>query len=241
MKGIVTGTGRGIGAAILEKMASEGYEILAISRSETNELLDIKSRFSDKVRIEIADITDYDLIDNILKSAEGYSDFLICNAGQRFRKDFLSIEQKEFVELMNVNFFAQVNLIRNVIRNVLRQTKICSIVGVTSIVGPQGFNQLANYAATKGALEALIKSLAVEFAQYNIRLNCVAPGFVASSYAGSFQTRQPELYRWTLGRTPLGRWGECVEVAELCSYLVSAKSSFVTGQTIFIDGGWSSA
>ncbi len=241
MRGVITGAGRGIGAALLRKMASEGHDVFAISRSETEELSNIKSQFSDRVSVQIADISDYALMSEVLETAEGFGDFLVCNAGQRFRKDFLSISQEEFSTLMNVNFLAQVNLIQNAIRNTIKHASSCSIVGITSIVGPQGFSQLSNYAATKGALEALIKSLAVEFAPHNIRLNCVAPGFVASSYAAQFQNDRPDLHQWTLGRTPLGRWGECSEIADLCAFLVSAQSSFITGETIFIDGGWSAA
>jgi len=91
MRGVITGAGRGIGAALLMKMASEGHDVFAISRSETEELSNIKSQFSDRVSVQIADISDYVLMSEVLKTAEGFGDFLVCNAGQRFRKDFLSI------------------------------------------------------------------------------------------------------------------------------------------------------
>ena len=109
---------------------------------------------------------------------------------------------------------------------------------ITSIVGNLGFDELSNYASSKGALEALTKSLAIEYAKKGVRINSIAPGFVESSYATNFK-KNNKLYKWTLNKIPMGRWGKCSEISPMVEFLISNKSSYITGSTIFIDGGWS--
>ena len=106
---------------------------------------------------------------------------------------------------------------------------------ITSIVGNFGFDELANYASSKGALESLTKSLAVEYAQKNVRINSIAPGFIESSYYPKFK-KNKKLYKWTLSKIPMKRWGKCEELSPMIELLISEKSSYMTGTTIFIDG-----
>ena len=88
------------------------------------------------------------------------------------------------------------------------------------------------------ALEGFMKSIAVEYAKDNIQLNCLAPGFVESSYANNFKKNKKHLYDWTISQIPMGRWGKCDEMAELALFLVSNKNSYMTGSVIYSDGGW---
>ena len=108
---------------------------------------------------------------------------------------------------------------------------------ITSIVGNRGFASLSNYASSKGALEAFSKSIAIEYAKKNVRINCVAPGFIKTSYFKTFKKKK-NLYKWTKSKIPMGRWGNPSEVTPLIEFLISQKSSYITGTTIFIDGGW---
>ena len=96
---------------------------------------------------------------------------------------------------------------------------------------------MSNYAASKGALEYFSKSLAVEYANKNIRINCIAPGFIKSSYYENFK-KNTELFEWTKNRTPMKRWGEVNEIYPLVEFLLSKGSSYITGNTIYVDGGW---
>ena len=118
--------------------------------------------------------------------------------------------------------------------------KSSSIVNISSIVGPRGFQDLSGYAMTKGGIIGLSKSLAVEFAKRKIRVNTICPGFVKSSYANNFKKKLPKMYKYTLERTPMGRWGTCEEVANLILFMLSEESSYMTGNDIYIDGGWAS-
>ena len=100
---------------------------------------------------------------------------------------------------------------------------------------------MSSYATSKAALEGFAKSAAVELAKEKIRVNCVAPGFVKSSYADDFKLKLKDLYNWTIGRTPVKRWGNCEEIAYLVQVLASKENSFMTGSTVNCDGGWAAS
>ena len=100
------------------------------------------------------------------------------------------------------------------------------------------FKQLSGYALSKSGLIGLTKSLAIEFSDKKIRVNSISPGFIKSSYATKFKKKLPNLYKYTLKRTPLNRWGTCEEVADLILFLLSNNSLYINGNNIFIDGGW---
>ena len=124
--------------------------------------------------------------------------------------------------------------LKNFIKNKIKG----SVVNICSIVGQIGFNELSVYASSKGALASLTKSFAVEMAPYNIRANIVSPGFTKTSYYKKFKIKKKEVYNWTLSRIPMKRWGEASEISDLIIYLLSEKSSYITGENINIDGGW---
>ena len=88
------------------------------------------------------------------------------------------------------------------------------------------------------ALEGFIKSAAVEYAKKNVRMNLIAPGFIKSSYYNNFVKNQNNLNKWIINRTPMGRWGKPDEVSNVIEFLISEKSSYITGSTIYVDGGW---
>ena len=113
-----------------------------------------------------------------------------------------------------------------------------SVVNISSIVGHLGFNELSGYGSTKAALNGLTKCLASEF-NGKIRFNSINPGFTKTSFYENFKVNQKKLYKWTLSRIPMKRWGKPIEIAELIYFLCSDKSSYINGEIINIDGGWS--
>jgi len=163
-------------------------------------------------------------------------DGLINNAGIRQRKEFEKISLKELDNIYEINF-KSIFFLTQLFFKLMKKTK-GSIVNISSIVGPIGFNNLSGYAFTKSGLIGLTKSLANELAKYKIRVNSISPGFIKSSYANQFKKNNPELYDYTISRTLLKRWGECDEVADLILFLLSNNSLYITGNNIFIDGGW---
>ena len=118
--------------------------------------------------------------------------------------------------------------------------KSLNILFISSIVGNLGFSDLTTYATSKSALDGFMKSFSAELAPFNMRANCLSPGFVKTSYYQRFKATNPELYKWTLERTPLHRWASPMEIAKISEFLVSPLNSYMTGTVVFCDGGWSS-
>ena len=155
----------------------------------------------------------------------------------RLRNNIEDVNKDTLQRIWNINYFSLRNLINELIFQNLINNNI-SLVYVSSIVSSLGFEDLDDYGATKSAAESLIRSICVRFK--GSRFNSVAPGFTKTSYAKSFQENQKKLYDWTLKRTPMSRWGTSKEIVDLIEFLLSSKSSYITGQTFKIDGGWSS-
>jgi NAD(P)-dependent dehydrogenase (short-subunit alcohol dehydrogenase family) len=178
----------------------------------------------------------YDFIEQT-KSRFGRIDVLVNNAGMRFRRPFLEISAEEFSQVMNNNFFSMVYLCQAVLPH-MTETGSGKIVNISSIAGTLGLPNLSAYVSSKAAIIGLTKSLAVEFADKNIQINAIAPGFSKTSYFENFKKNE-NLYNFTLDRIPMKRWGESIEIANVCLFLSSALSDYVTGDVIHVDGGWS--
>jgi len=238
---VLTGGGKGIGKATLEKLYKSGANISLITRSRSDSNF-IKRKFSSKrvfpycgdVSVE-KDINEFfRLVKKKMKTIDG----LINNAGVRQRKKFNEINNYELDYIIENNLKSIFKLSQ--LFSKIMNKKSSSIVNISSIVGPRGFQDLSGYAMTKGGIIGLSKSLAVEFAKRKIRVNTICPGFVKSSYANNFKKKLPKMYKYTLERTPMGRWGTCEEVANLILFMLSEESSYMTGNDIYIDGGWAS-
>lgn len=243
--GLITGCGKGIGLATLKKLLLDpGIDlILGISRTESEELFNLKTKYPKKFLFEKCDLNDVDKVKHILKNIfykYGAFDFGICNAGIRSRLSMLKSDLELYRTVIETNTIANINISKSMIQKSLETNKKCNILFISSIVGARGFDELTTYAVSKSALEGFVKSAAVEFGKFNIQLNCLAPGFVESSYFEEFKKNKKDLYEWTISQTPLGRWGKCEEIADLVLFLISDKNSFMTGTVIYSDGGWTS-
>ena len=122
-------------------------------------------------------------------------------------------------------------------KNLVKKKLPGSVVNISSIVGQNGFDELSLYGSSKGALSSLTKCFAVEMASKNIRANCISPGFTETSYFNNFK-KNKKLYKWTLSRIPMKRWGKTNEISNVIIFLLSNKSSYITGENINVDGGW---
>ena len=140
--------------------------------------------------------------------------------------------------IIETNAISNINIAKQVIESNLKENSKCSILFISSIVGARGFDELSTYAVSKSALEGFMRSAAVEYGCKGIQINCLAPGFIESSYAESFKKNNKELYEWTISQTPMQRWGKCEEIADLALFLISTKNSYMTGTVIYSDGGW---
>lgn len=239
---VITGAGKGFGYELAKKFANLGCKLALISRTK-NDLIKLEKDLnlpSERLFWIDGDVSDPKIIKTFIsKTIEKFSriDVLINNAGMRFRKEFLEISYNEWQQVMNVNVGSTFLLCQEVGRHMVTQ-KYGKIINMASIVGTLGLSELTGYGASKGAIISLTKSLAIEWAPHNINVNVLAPGFCETSYAENFKTKT-DLYNFTIERTPLKRWGTSEDISNACIYLASDMSSYVTGEVLNIDGGWS--
>ena len=237
--GIITGTGKGIGLSTLKLLLKHKYKIISITKTKTREIETLfkHKNFIKKIYHPLGDnlISDKNIIKEIYKKYK--IDFIVCNAGVRHRDSIkhMNFEKRNYT--LNVNYHANMILIEELLKFSKKKTPI-SIVCISSIVGNFGFKDLSSYASSKMALEGFVKSASVEYAKKNVRMNLIAPGFIKSSYYNQFIKNQKKLNTWILNRTPMGRWGKPDEVSNVIEFLISEKSSYITGSTIYVDGGW---
>ncbi len=236
---IVTGSGKGIGKSIAKLFYSHGAKLALITRSKSDVEL-LKMEFNSDAIIFCGDVTDADVVNNFINRVIekfGKVDVLVNNAGMRFRKDFLSTTFQEFSHVLNVNIGSVFLLCQKVLPHMIENKK-GKIINMSSIAGTLGLPELSSYTTSKAGIIGLTKSLALEYAESNIQINALAPGFCKTSYFDNFK-KNSALYDFTIERTPMKRWGESQEVASACLFLASDMSSYVTGETINVDGGWS--
>lgn len=242
---LVTGGGRGLGLAIAKALAGAGSDLILVAR--TKEQLDdaakvICTQYGRGVETIPADIS---RLEGILEIAEQASDFfgkidvLVNNAGTNVRKPFLEITPEEFDRVIRINLKSIFFLSQHVAKKMVEAGggKIINLASLSSVIGIQN---ISVYGASKGGIYALTKALAVELAPYTINVNAIAPGYVRTAMTeAAFQDKIR--YEWMLSRTPLGRCGRPEDVANAAVYLASKAAEYLTGEVIFIDGGWMSA
>ena len=237
---LITGVGKGIGKEILYKLLKEKNIIYAVTRN-INDLKKLKKRKN--LFLFYGDITKKEIIDNIFNLAKKNKHIINClvnNAGMRQRKSFNFLTESDLKFIFENNYFSVFNLTKKFVKQFKFKKNFGSIVNISSIVGELGFKELSGYAATKSAINGFTKSLSDELPKKKIRVNSIAPGFIKSSYYNNFKKNKKSLYKWTLSRIPIAKWGENADVADLTIFLLSENSKYINGQIIKVDGGWSS-
>jgi 3-oxoacyl-[acyl-carrier protein] reductase len=235
-KALVTGASRGIGRAVSERFLEEGAEVWGIGTGEPADLAERMEKSGGRLHWTSADLGRLDgvegVVEELLKEAGGF-DILVNNAG--ITRDGLSFRMslENFQKVLDVNLTAAFLVARAVGRDMIRK-KSGSIINMASVVGIHGNGGQANYAASKGGLISVTKSLALEMAGRGVRVNAVAPGYITSDMTGAI----PEAAKTAmLDRVPLKRPGTPEDVADAVLFLASGASSYITGQVISVDGG----
>ena len=238
---LITGAGKGIGKEILNKLLKEKNVIYAVTRS-IKDFKKIKKRKN--LFLLYGDITKKEIVYKIFDLAKKNKHIINClvnNAGIRQRKSFDLLTESDLKLIFENNFFSIFNFTKEFVKQFKFKKNFGSIVNISSIVGELGFKELSGYAATKSAINGFTKSLSDELPRKKIRVNSIAPGFIKSSYYNNFKKNKKTLYKWTLSRIPLGKWGENIDIADLTIFLLSENSRYINGQIIKVDGGWTSA
>jgi NAD(P)-dependent dehydrogenase (short-subunit alcohol dehydrogenase family) len=239
---LVTGAGNGIGRSIAEVFAREGAHVYVsdIDGAAAEQVVAAISASGGGATAQVCDVSrgqDVSALFRAIQSAHGKLDAIINNAGLNVREDFRHLSDADWVRIREVNLDGVVRVARDGFE-LLKASGRGSLVNLASIMSHRGLRQLAAYSATKGAVSALTRALAVEYAPFNIRVNALAPGFVETNLTGRV-LRNPMVAKALIDQTPLRRFGTTEEIARAALFFASDDSSFVTGAELAVDGGMS--
>jgi NAD(P)-dependent dehydrogenase (short-subunit alcohol dehydrogenase family) len=242
---IVTGAGRGLGQSMATALAQAGaaiavFDVNLADAEETAE--NIRSLGSQAIAAQI-DVTDGDQVQQGIQlaiDAFGGVDILVNNAGITTRSPFEELPEEDWDRVLKVNLGGIYQCSQWVARYLIDQKKSGVVINIASISGfvgnRGGFN--SHYCATKGGVIALTRSLAVEWAPHNIRVNAIAPGYFVTPMTDRLKNINRSFYDELIGRVPLGRFGNAPDLSGAVVYLASDASAYVTGHILVIDGGY---
>ena len=236
---LVTGAGKGLGRACSLAMAEAGATILALSRTQSD--LDKLEKHIKKIKGKIikikCDVMDYEDLKNKLDRIK-IIDILVNNAGTNIPEPFLDIKQTSMNYLVDLNLKAAFNVAQLVVKKMIKNKKRPgSIINMSSQLGHVGCEGRNVYNMTKFGIEGLTKGMGVELAKNNIRVNTVAPTFVATPMVKNF-FKNKKFKKSALDRIPMGKLATESDVATTVCFLASSASSMITGTSILIHGGW---
>jgi len=240
---LVTGSSRGIGAEIAKTLASYGLKVWINYRSGAKEADNIKESIEEsggKAAVIGFDVSDEAAFIDAIKTivdCDGELSYLVNNAGITNDKLALRMKTEDFMSVINANLTSCFIGCRESMK-VMRKKKFGSVVNIASIVGETGNAGQTNYAASKGGVIAMSKSFAIEAATSGIRYNTITPGFIATEMTDALSDEIKESFT---SKIPMKRFGDAKEVAEATAFLLSDHSSYITGETLKVNGGMNMA
>ncbi|ADE72391.1 MULTISPECIES: 3-oxoacyl-[acyl-carrier-protein] reductase [Priestia] len=236
---LVTGASKGIGRATALYFLNEGAKVIINYSKEGNHIKELKEMVSnkeDQTLFFCADVSNVSSVREMFKAIKnkwGQLDILVSNAGITRDSWLMMMGDKNWDDVLNINLKGTFFCIREASK-MMAAKKQGVIINVSSTSGLKGQPGQANYSASKGGIIAMTKTLSRELASYNIRVNCIAPGFIHTGMTNNMPQNTLDSY---IQHIPLGRIGEANEVAETIGFLASPKASYITGQCIVVDGG----
>jgi NAD(P)-dependent dehydrogenase (short-subunit alcohol dehydrogenase family) len=237
---LVTGGGAGIGRAISETFAREGAHVIVAdidgdAAKETADQIVKSNGAAEAQTVDITDTAEVQALMATIKDAHGRLDVLVNNAGVGARADFRHLTDEDWEKVWSVNLDGSVKCAREAF-DLMRASGKASIVNLSSVMSAKHTRQMAVYSATKGAVSALSRSLAVEYAPYGIRVNTLLPGYVETALVGRY-LKNPGIAKALLTQTPLRRFGTPEDIANAALFLASDEAAYITGAALNVDGG----
>tara|TARA_Y100000813_G_scaffold177530_1_gene144089 strand:- start:389 stop:1135 length:747 start_codon:yes stop_codon:yes gene_type:complete len=236
---IVTGASRGIGKAIAQQFIAQGAKVAFTYRSSAEAAAALEQELSagggtvKGFQSDAASMTDAERLVGEVVEVFGTVDIVINNAGITDDTLLMRMTEEQWDRVISVNLKSCFNLTKAVMRTMLK-ARSGSIVNISSVVGVQGNAGQANYAASKAGILGFTKSVALELGSRNIRCNAIAPGFIETEMTAKLDADTVQGWRDAI---PLKRGGTPEDVANLCVFLASDMSAYITGQTLNVDGG----
>jgi NAD(P)-dependent dehydrogenase (short-subunit alcohol dehydrogenase family) len=240
---IVTGASKGLGRAIALRMANEGCDVVvnyntSVSEAaETAAMVEKANRRALLVKADVSRKADVELLSQRAIDTFGKVDVLVNNAGVFMVRPSLELTEDEWDRTIDVNLKG-VFLCSTIIGKTMADRRTGAIVNISSVVAFASFPNRAAYCAAKAGVVSLTKTLAIEWAEYNVRVNCVAPAYLETDRIRAEVKAGTRDISPVVKRTPLKRLGYPSEVASVVAFLASDDASFVTGETAVADGGW---
>lgn len=239
---IVTGSSQGIGQAIAVRLAQDGmsiaidYHTHEEGANETLRQVEAAGGRGVVIKADLSIVSEINnLIDQTLKTF-GRTDILVNNAGIEKRKDYWEVTEAEYDAVMNVNLKGVFFATQAVVRHFLSQKRGGKIINISSVHEELPFPHFASYCTSKGGLKMMTRNLAIELAPFGIMVNSIAPGAIETPINKALLSDPAELSA-LLENIPLKRLGQPSDVAEAVAFLASDKANYITGTTIFVDGG----
>jgi 3-oxoacyl-[acyl-carrier protein] reductase len=233
---LVTGGTRGIGLAIVRALRRDRARVIAVGNSK-EQIEAFRKEFSEDplARAEQADVRDVDALKAVRDGLEGL-DILVPNAGVNTRVKALDLEDQALRDMLDTNLYG-VFVTCQVFGPLLFARPGGRVVVTSSLAAMHGMDVRAAYTATKAGLSGLVRSLAIEWGPKGVTVNAVGPGIIDTPLTRAYMDKYPERVTATIENTPLGRLGTPEDVADVVTFLASHGARFITGQTVYVDGG----
>jgi 2-deoxy-D-gluconate 3-dehydrogenase len=237
---IVTGCTAGLGQGMALGLAQAGADILGVDYRGTEETKKMVEKIGRKYVGVVADLISIEPVKSIVETALkefGHVDILVNNAGIIRREDALEFSEKNWDDVMNINVKTAFFLSQAVARQFVKQGNGGKIINIASMLSFQGGIRVPSYTASKSGVKGITMLLANEWSKYNINVNAIAPGYMATDNTAALRADK-ERSAEILGRIPAGRWGLPSDLAGPVVFLASKASDYVNGYTLAVDGGW---
>jgi len=237
---IVTGCNTGLGQGSAIGLAQAGADIVGVGHQPAPETQAKIEALGRKFHYVTANLMEQDQVSNIVNEAVevmGRVDILVNNAGIIRREDFLEFSEKNWDDVISINQKTVFFLSQAVAKQCVKQGEGGKIINIASMLSFQGGIRVPSYTASKSAVMGLTRAMANELAKYNINVNAIAPGYMATDNTEALRA-DPERNAAILERIPADRWGTPEDIAGPAVFLASSASDYVNGYTIAVDGGW---
>ena len=234
-KALITGASGGIGKELARVLVEYDAEV-CISGRNVEELNELKESLGDKCHIVPCDLSNKNEISELFSKSEevlGQIDILVNNAGITKDNIFLRMSEQEWEDVLSINLNSTFNILKLITKGMVKR-KYGRIINISSVVGATGGAGQVNYAASKAGLIGLTKSLSQELATRNITVNCIAPGFIETPMTEKLDDNRKDII---ISSIPANRIGTPKDLSSAVIFLASQESSYITGQTIHINGG----
>ncbi|MBE7173382.1 MAG: SDR family oxidoreductase [Williamsia sp.] len=235
---LVTGGGSGIGLAIAEKFVQHGIKTVIVGR-DPQKLEAARGQLGDlcvPVTGDLNDLASIPALVQAITEQHGPIHVLVNNAGINMKKEFLEVTDEDFQRILLTNLSAVFALSREVTKGMVARGG-GSVINISSMASQYGIPKVIAYTASKSAIEGMTRAMAVELSPKGIRVNCIAPGFIATDMSAKALNSDPERKNKALSRTPMGELGKPADIGDAAVFLASEGAKYITGVVLPVDGG----